>query len=168
MGARRKGPGKRFTLEHIRDQTQKLHRPFLRDGDAPTAVVEWPWVHWRVLSHYRHLFRPHSIITCTSIVYMASTDRGLTRDELNAIVSIIIFRPNHKPFKKLQFHPILACTYFGGPMGRIIQATYDGKELTLQYSLPWRFGRDAPALMELFMRYLLSEPVDGVCALPIR
>ncbi|CAG8152537.1 unnamed protein product [Penicillium salamii] len=76
---------------------------------------------------YRHLLRPHSIITSTSVVYMASSDSGLTRNELTAIVSIIIFRLNHKPFRKLQCHP----------------ATYDGNELILQYSPLWRFGTEA-------------------------
>lgn len=53
-------------------------------------------------------------------------------------------------------------------MGRIIQASYDGEDLVLQYSPLWKIvGKESP-VMELFVRYRLSELVDGICSLPIR
>lgn len=24
----------------------------LKEDDAPTAVIKWPWVHWKVFSHH--------------------------------------------------------------------------------------------------------------------
>lgn len=42
---------------------------------------------------------------------------------------------------------------------RIIQAVYDGKELSLQYSQLFRFEDEKTAPIELFLRYNISRPV---------
>lgn len=40
-----------------------------------------------------------------------------------------------------------------------IQASYDGKQLTLQFSQLWSFERNKTAPVELFCHYLLCEAV---------
>lgn len=53
-------------------------------------------------------------------------------------------------------------------MARIIQATYDGKDLLLQYSPLWRIRTLDAAPMEIIVRYQMSEAVDGIHTLPLR
>jgi hypothetical protein len=47
----------------------------------------------------------------------------------------------------------------GSKHGRITQASYDGCELTMQYSQLRSFKKDATAPVELFIRYNLSKVV---------
>ncbi|KAJ5699758.1 hypothetical protein N7536_002771 [Penicillium majusculum] len=54
---------------------------------------------------------------------------------------------------------LLLISYTGFKYGRIIQASYDGKQLTLQFSQLWSFERNNTAPVELFSRYLLCEAV---------
>lgn len=55
----------------------------------------------------------------------------------------------------------------GDYQGRIIQASYDGKGLLLQYSQLWSFEDIKKAPVELFVRYRLSKPVGGVGTLSL-
>lgn len=50
-------------------------------------------------------------------------------------------------------------SYMGPQHGRIIQASYDGQRLTIQYSQVWSFEVEEAAPVELFLRYHLSQPV---------
>lgn len=50
----------------------------------------------------------------------------------------------------------------GGHHGRIIQASYNGKGLILQYSQLWSFAEIKKAPVELFVRYRLGKPVVHV------
>lgn len=47
----------------------------------------------------------------------------------------------------------------GEQHGRIIQASFDGDILVLQYSQLWSFENEDTAPVELFMRYNISQPV---------
>lgn len=47
----------------------------------------------------------------------------------------------------------------GEQHGRIIQASFDGANLVLQYSQLWSFEDDDTAPVELFMRYNISQTV---------
>lgn len=64
--------------------------------------------------------------------------------------------------------PSLVLSFMGDQKGRIIQASYNGKGLTLQYSRLWSFANSSTAPLELFIRYRLSEPIGGVRTLSIR
>jgi hypothetical protein len=82
--------------------------------------------------------------------------RGLTSHELRAIVNVMLLRVNHKPFGRCHIHPVcdfahftwlylryvqvLVLSFMGDYQGRIIQASYDGKGLILQYSQLWSFA----------------------------
>lgn len=47
----------------------------------------------------------------------------------------------------------------GEQHGRIIQASFDGENLLLQYSPLWSFEDDDTAPVELFIRYYISQLV---------
>ena len=47
----------------------------------------------------------------------------------------------------------------GEKHGRIIQASFDGENLVLQYSQLWNFENEDIAPVELFMRYNISQLV---------
>lgn len=47
----------------------------------------------------------------------------------------------------------------GRQHGRIIQALYDGNNLSIQYSQLWSFENEETAPVELFLRYNISKPV---------
>lgn len=55
----------------------------------------------------------------------------------------------------------------GGHHGRIIQASYDGKGLILQYPQLWSFADIKTTPVELFVRYRLSEPVGAIRTLSL-
>lgn len=54
---------------------------------------------------------------------------------------------------------LLVLSYMGEQHGRIIQASFDGENLVLQYSQLWSFEDDDTAPVELFMRYNISRTV---------
>jgi hypothetical protein len=56
---------------------------------------------------------------------------------------------------------MLLFSYMDDLKGRIIQASYDGAGLMIQYSQLWDFADTENSPVELFVRYRLSEPVGG-------
>ncbi|KAJ5268268.1 hypothetical protein N7524_005727 [Penicillium chrysogenum] len=119
---------------------------------------------WQVVNHNRYTSRPlkpHSIMSCLAQLW-PDTSQGLTTHELRAIVNTMLLRVNHNPFRKCHIHPILVLSFMGDYQGRIIQASYDGKGLILQYSLLWSFADIKKAPVELFVRYRLSQTVGGI------
>ncbi|CAG7927501.1 unnamed protein product [Penicillium olsonii] len=124
---------------------------------------------WSVEESWRWMNHPHSTITClVNAVYVSDTSQGLTVPELETIVTFLIRRTRHRPFRQCHIHPVLAIFYMGGQMARIVQASLVQCELTLQYSPCWSFNKGDDATYELFARYDLSVPVDGAFELPIR
>ncbi|KAJ5834529.1 hypothetical protein N7447_000555 [Penicillium robsamsonii] len=75
---------------------------------------------------------------------------------------MMIFRTFHRPFRKYPIHPIsslyhivaqlLVLSYMGEQHGRIIQASFDGENLVLQFSQLWSFEDEDTAPVELFTR----------------
>lgn len=57
---------------------------------------------------------------------------------------------------------ILVLSYMAPNHGRIIQASYDGEGLTLQYPPLWSFGNKDTTLVELFVGYSFAQPVGLV------
>lgn len=53
-------------------------------------------------------------------------------------------------------------------MARIIQATYNGTDLLLQYSPLWSIRTADAAPLEILVRYKMSEAVHGIRTLPLR
>ncbi|KAJ5804095.1 uncharacterized protein N7518_000398 [Penicillium psychrosexuale] len=181
----RQGPSRFFILEPLRKQEywrqvgckqfymllhfkMKLttHSPHYKKGDPPfmnslnDPLRKW----WRVMNQYRYIDRPrkpHMVMTCISNVRPTNTNRGITIHKLKAIVSTLLRRVNHKPFIECQFHPVLVLSFMGEKLGRIIQASYDGKEIVLQYSQLWSFTDEETAPVEMSLRYRLSEAVGG-------
>ncbi|CAI7653377.1 unnamed protein product [Penicillium viridicatum] len=165
----RRGPSDSFTLEHLRNQA--YWSPDYKAGDPPTMEGHEKPKTWRVISHYRYADRPlkpHSVMSCISGVRPTETNRGLSTHELRAIVCTMLLRVNHKPFRTCRTHPILVLSFLGDQQGRVIQASYDGKGMILQYSQIWSFADAEKAPVELFLRYRLSEPVGGTYTLSIR
>ncbi|KAJ5544810.1 hypothetical protein N7535_006802 [Penicillium sp. DV-2018c] len=134
----------------------------------PEADPVLHWVGRKIESMMQYIDRPYSAMQCLSCVYMAEENRGLTRGELACIVTMLLMRLKKKPFRDCEIHPILICSLFGGPMARIIQATYDGKDLLLQYSPLWRIRTADAAPKEIIVRYQTSEAVDGIRTLPLK
>ncbi|OQE13165.1 hypothetical protein PENFLA_c053G09807 [Penicillium flavigenum] len=125
-----------------------------KKGDPLPWELFTPNVHWRVHRAYRHWdngnrAKPHCILEIVSDAYASDEDQCLTIHELRAIVNLMLPRVVRGRFRKADIHP----------HGRIIQASYDGKRLTLQFSQLWSFEREETAPAELFCRYLLSEAV---------
>ncbi|CAI7646007.1 unnamed protein product [Penicillium discolor] len=121
----------------INSHIRKCWDPHQRENDPPTYEgVEDPKL-WQVVNHYRYTSRPlkpHSIMSCLAQLW-PDTSQGLTTHELRAIVNIMLLRVNHKPFRRCHIHPvILVFSFMDDYQGRIIQASYDGKGLVLQYS----------------------------------
>lgn len=80
--------------------------PVRKENDPLTMVLRPPWVYWRIHTMMQYIGRPHSYMECLSFVFMTDVSRGLTRDELTAIVSMMLIRLNHKPFRKCNVHPV--------------------------------------------------------------
>ncbi|CAI7619932.1 unnamed protein product [Penicillium viridicatum] len=123
-----------------------------KKGDPMTCQVYPPGFHWQVPCAYRprdngNCAKPHFIIEVVSDAYASAEDQSLTIQELRAIVNLMLPRV------------LLLISYTGFKHGRIIQASYDGKQLTLQFSQLWSFERQETAPVELFCRYLLCETV---------
>ncbi|KAJ6162968.1 hypothetical protein N7497_002947 [Penicillium chrysogenum] len=158
------GPHEWFTLGDILDNEQKSWDPRHRENDPLTYEgVEDPKP-WQVVNHNRYTSRPlkpHSIMSCLAQLW-PDTSQGLTTHELRAIVNTMLLRVNHNPFRKCHIHPILVLSFMGDYQGRIIQASYDGKGLILQYSQLWSFADIKKAPVELFVRYRLSQTVGGI------
>ncbi|OQD90061.1 hypothetical protein PENSOL_c062G10752 [Penicillium solitum] len=165
----RYGPHEWFTLADLLNDEQERWDPHRRENDPLTYKrVEDPKP-WQVVNHYRYTSRPlkpHSIMSCLAQLW-PDTSQGLTTHELRAIVNMILLRVNHKPFRRCHIHPILVLSFMGDYQGRIIQASYDGKGLILQYSQLWSFEDIKKAPVELFVRYHLSKPVGGVRTLSL-
>ncbi|KAJ5383828.1 hypothetical protein N7517_001739 [Penicillium concentricum] len=87
-------------------------------------------------------------MSCLGHVHPTEANQGLTTHELRAI--------------------LLVLSLMGDQKGRIFQASYDGKGLTLQYSRLWSLANPSTAPLELFVRYRLSEPIGGIRNLSIR
>ncbi|KAF4762006.1 hypothetical protein N7455_002761 [Penicillium solitum] len=85
-------------------------------------------------------------------------DQSLTH-EVRAIVNMMLIRTSQKPFRKYPIHPLLVLSYMGEQHGRVIQASFDGEILVLQYSQLWSFEDADTAPVELFMRYNISQTV---------
>ncbi|KAJ5902342.1 hypothetical protein N7495_002870 [Penicillium taxi] len=49
-------------------------------------------------------------------------------------------------------------SFMGPQQGRIIQASYDGWQLNLQYSQLWSFRDEKTAPLEMFVRYFIAQP----------
>ncbi|KAF4766803.1 hypothetical protein HAV15_010775 [Penicillium sp. str.  len=166
---RRYGPHEWFTLTDLLNDEQECWDPHRRGNDPLTYKgVEDPKP-WQVVNHYRYTSRPlkpHSIMSCLAQLW-PDTSQGLTTHELRAIVNMTLLRVNHKPFRRCHIHPILVLSFMGDYQGRIIQASYDGKGLILQYSQLWSFKDIKKAPVELFVRYRLSKPVGGVRTLSL-
>lgn len=78
-----------------------------RKGNDPLKyVLQLPRVYWTIDSTMQYIGRPHSYMSCLSLVFMTDVNRGLTRDELTAIVSMMLIRLNHEPFRKCKVHPV--------------------------------------------------------------
>ncbi|KAJ6100795.1 hypothetical protein N7499_000425, partial [Penicillium canescens] len=101
--------------------------------------------------------RPHSIVCTTAAVPASDAHQCLAIHEVRAIVYLMLPRASHGRFKDAHIHPLLLISYTGRKHGRIIQASYDGGELTIQYSQLWSFRNEATAPVELFVRYYLSK-----------
>lgn len=54
---------------------------------------------------------------------------------------------------------MLLISYMGRRHGRITQIFLEGGRVTLQYSKLWSFEYEETAPLELFVRYMLSEPI---------
>ncbi|KAJ5868580.1 hypothetical protein N7534_003133 [Penicillium rubens] len=138
--------------------------PHQRENDPLTYEgVEDPKP-WQVVNHNRYTSRPlkpHSIMSCLAQLW-PDASQGLSTHELRAIVNTMLLRVNHNPFRKCHIHPILVLSFMGDYQGRIIQASYDGKGLILQYSQLWSFADIKKAPVELFVRYRLSQTVGGI------
>ncbi|CAI7599483.1 unnamed protein product [Penicillium glandicola] len=155
-----------FELNELRDQ--EWWDPDRTEEDPVTMEYFGQPKVWRVVNHDRYTGLPHSVMSCLADIYPTETNQGLTTHELRAIVNTMSLRVNHKPFRRCHIHPILVLSFMGDHKGRIIQASYDGKGLTLQYSQLWSFANPSTAPLELFVRYRLSEPIGGVRTLSIR
>ncbi|KAJ5960882.1 uncharacterized protein N7479_008032 [Penicillium vulpinum] len=171
LGASRQGTSinglpDEFRLEQLRDQ--EYWEPD-RTEDDPITMEDFDKPKtWRVVNHFRYTGLPHSVMSCLAHIEPTETNKGLTTHELRAIVNIMLLRVNHKPFRRCHIHPVLVLSFMGDQKGRIIQALYDGKGLSLQYSRLWSFENPSTAPLELFIRYRLSEPIGGVRTLSIR
>ncbi|CAG8092803.1 unnamed protein product [Penicillium salamii] len=102
---------------------------------------------------------PHAIMATIAHVPANFEPQSLTLHELRAIVNMLIIRTSHRPFRNYSVHPLLLLSYMGQKHGRIIQASFDGEKLILQYSQLWCFEDEATALVELFVRYNISQLV---------
>ncbi|OQD67912.1 hypothetical protein PENPOL_c003G09508 [Penicillium polonicum] len=165
----RYGPHEWFSLRNLRGDEQEYWDPDRRENDPPTYEGFGDPKPWRVINHCRYTSRPgkpHSIMSCIAQVW-PDAGQGLTTHELRAIVNMMLLRVNHKPFRRCHIHPILVLSFMGDHQGRIIQASYDGKGLILQYSQLWSFEDIKKAPVELFVRYRLSKPVGGVRTLSL-
>ncbi|KOS41039.1 hypothetical protein ACN38_g8112 [Penicillium nordicum] len=102
---------------------------------------------------------PHAIIDTIAHVPANHADQSLTLHEVRAIVNVMLIRTSHRPFRGYSIHPLLVLSYMGEQHGRIIQASFDGENLILQYSPLWSFEDDDTAPVELFIRYYISQLV---------
>ncbi|KAJ5121091.1 uncharacterized protein N7515_009052 [Penicillium bovifimosum] len=161
LKARARSPSEETTLDR---RTQCRWYPRHKEGDPDYGqafdLSKW----WELISHYRYPDlprKPHSIISCVSMICPRETYCGVTTPELCAIACAMLLRVNHKPFSTCHIHPVLVLSYMGNRRARIIQALYDGKTLALQYSPFWNFADAERASLQVFVRYGLSKPVGG-------
>ncbi|KAJ6190836.1 hypothetical protein N7519_000857, partial [Penicillium mononematosum] len=173
------------TAPILENLTEEDRDEYEMDNFEPDYKAGDPWPSegysaprtWGVVSPYRYTDRPlkpHSLMSSLAHIRPTDTCRGITTHELRAIVCTMLLRARHKPFHRCRIHlqscyrvMVLVFSYMGAQQGRIIQALYDGKKMTLQCSQLWNFG-DEKAPLELFVRYRLSEPVGGTYTLSIR
>ncbi|CAI7586001.1 unnamed protein product [Penicillium glandicola] len=159
---RLQGPYEDFRLADLKTQRDW---DLLPKEDDPPSIQDSPRSKmWELVSYYRyswadHPRKPHSVLSCLSIVCPTETYPGISTHELCAIVCAMLLRVNHKPFSACHIHPVLVLSYMGNRRARIIQALYDGQTLVLQYSPLWNFAEAETASIEIFVRYRLSEPV---------
>ncbi|KAJ5562133.1 hypothetical protein N7461_000894 [Penicillium sp. DV-2018c] len=159
--AMERDPSDETTLAR-RTQCGWYPRPKEDDPDDGQASDLFKW--WQLISHYWFPGlprKPHSIISCVSMICPTETYSGVTTPELCAIACAMLLRVNHKPFRTCHIHPVLVLSYMGNRRARIIQALYDGKTLALQYSPFWNFVDAERASLQVFVRYGLSQPVGG-------
>ncbi|KAJ5406706.1 hypothetical protein N7465_007990 [Penicillium sp. CMV-2018d] len=100
---------------------------------------------------------PHAIMETIARVPANHADQSLTLHEVRAIVNMMLIRTSQRLFRKYPIHPLLVLSYMGEQHGRIIQASFDGANLVLQYSQLWSFEDDDTAPVELFMRYNIRQ-----------
>lgn len=80
-------------------------RPRHKEND-PTLNGGYPWGEGII---HRYIGQPHSTMICHSYAYMNDVNKGLTKDELIAIVIMILIRlnhKNHKSFRRSKVHPV--------------------------------------------------------------
>ncbi|KAJ5694324.1 hypothetical protein N7536_004736 [Penicillium majusculum] len=86
-------------------------------------------------------------------------DSGESSPIPHAIMETIAHVPANHADQSLTLHELLVLSYMGEQHGRIIQASFDGEILVLQYSHLWSFEDADTAPVELFMRYNISQTV---------
>ncbi|KAJ5808741.1 hypothetical protein N7474_010010, partial [Penicillium riverlandense] len=160
IGAARKGRLKDSSLLKL-GALDIMWRTKERRGEPPTSESGRPDPVWQIkniLEDSDEKFpMPHAIMTTLAHVPANEADQSLTLHEVRAIVYMTHLRTSHRPFSTHPIHPLLVISYMGQKHGRIIQASFDGKNLVLQYSQLWSFADDDTAPVELFIRYYISQ-----------
>ncbi|KAJ5953352.1 hypothetical protein N7454_000248 [Penicillium verhagenii] len=100
-------------------------------------------VYWRIHGFFedpdKSLPHPHAIMGLTSDVPVNNARHCLTLHEMQAILSIMVIRTTHRPFRSQPLHPLLVISFAGEKHGRIIQASLHGHRLVVQFSPLWSF-----------------------------
>ncbi|KAJ5667887.1 uncharacterized protein N7477_006457 [Penicillium maclennaniae] len=157
FGATRKGGPPTFGLGDLRGSWEGIRTTY---GD-PVMLEAMP-LDWKsalfLEAHDETSPLPHAICTISADVDATLADQNLTLHEMRAIMRMIIIRARG-PRRKYPIYPFLLLSFMGKQHGRITQIVVEEGRIVLQYSKLWSFEVEATAPLDLFICYMLSQPI---------
>jgi len=118
---------------------------------------------WRLASIFDtpHNHRPH--LLC--VLHQGANIAGpLLRSEVLTIVGVILDRMRSEWSETHLIFPIIMVSMIG-IQGRILQAHYDGDKLYIQYSKLYEFKYSDKDNIDLFLRWMMNEPIGDTAIL---
>ncbi len=127
-----------------------------------SSPAEYPQ-EWRLASIFDtpHNPRPHLACVLHQGIDMAGP---LLRSEVLTIVGVILDRMRSEWSETHLIFPILMVSMIG-TRGRILLAHYDGDQLYIQYSKLSEFKDFDKDNIDLFLRWMMSEPIGDTAIL---
>jgi hypothetical protein len=120
---------------------------------------------WRLASIFDtpHNHHPHLVCILHQGVDIAGP---LLRSEVLTIVGVILDRMRSEWSETHLIFPILMVSMIG-TQGRILQAHYDGDKLYIQYSKLYEFKYFDKDNIDLFLRWMMNEPIGDTAILAL-
>ncbi|KAE8154166.1 hypothetical protein BDV25DRAFT_148037 [Aspergillus avenaceus] len=119
---------------------------------------------WEVRDIYedRSYGCPHAVmILVQNITATSATDHYFTSCEIKAIIRVLRIRSHMEGYLKHNNLPLLVLSIMGPNHGRMLQASFNGGRIVIQRSQLFDFVAGSRRVMQLFVRYAVSQPVGG-------